>query len=383
MNLSIGQNMKRAKKKNRALILQEILRSGPVSRNQLANTLKLTPSSITYLTAELIDEGMIREVGTLDSAQVGRKSIALALTSEAIYVIGVHIGAQETSIGLVNWTGKMVAHSVLHEGPITSATSLIQTVNTAIANMRSDFSDANIVGIGLGAHGLVSPAEGKLVLSSNPALRSIDVIGPVQSQFDIPVVLDNNVRGIALAETMYGIGREFSDFIYIFIGYGLGSALVVSRRLYAGDMSISNEFGHMTYDPDGELCWCGNRGCLGHYASPNELIKRLGLDTEFELLQKIAAGDTETIQALRSAATKIGTALASVINLVNIHRVVLGGSMVENSNSPFLEEIRNVVPMRSVVARVSPVEISTATLRTPLGPTGAASLFLATKVFEM
>ena len=70
MNLSIGQNMKRAKKKNRALILQEILRSGPVSRNQLANTLKLTPSSITYLTAELIDEGMIREVGTLDSAQL-------------------------------------------------------------------------------------------------------------------------------------------------------------------------------------------------------------------------------------------------------------------------------------------------------------------------
>lgn len=301
-------------------------------------------------------------------------------------VIGIDIGGTNLRLALVLASGEIAARyrlpSLISEG----RDAFCNRVLMGIAALRSEALSRNlhISGIGVGVPGLVGSSG---MIHSSVNMRPLDgfnLATYLTEKTGYYVESANDANAIALGEQLFGAGLGKLSFIVVTIGTGLGSGLVLDGKLWKGAGGFASEFGHITVNPDGDVCHCGNHGCLERYASADALLRSM----EGSLLPESPACRPETAEAIARLARGgnvearhafdqmgrwLGIALASLSNLLNLEAVIIGGG-VGASLDLFEPAVRSELSKRCFTEIYAGLEIVTGALGDDAGLLGAAAL---------
>lgn len=271
-------------------------------------------------------------------------------SEDALY-IGVDIGGSRVSGGLVDASGRLVDERHVETNTDDSRTLVGQLVRLVAELQEAPSAEGRVQAVGIGLPGLVNTDTNRIVVLPNlPDLSTVDVHGEIGRASGLPVIFDNDANAAAYGELMCGAGRGARNLFYIHIGTGIGSGLVVDRKVWRGANGYAGEFGHMSIQPeDGIECACGNVGCLETVCSAPNIVRRLRerlyrdrtsslsrlvipRDREFEIADIVRAavnGDDMAQLIMDRTGMFLGIALAGVINLLNVEVVVMGGDVME------------------------------------------------------
>jgi glucokinase len=269
------------------------------------------------------------------------------------YAIGVDVGGTKILAGVVDCSDGQVIGLGKLNSPLGAA-AVMETVRQAIGEALTatpELDRAQLRGIGVAAAGQVDRERGVLLSAPNlgGGIDNVDFAGPLSAHFHLPVWVENDVVGAALGEARFGAGRDQRLCACVFVGTGVGGALLVNGERYTGAAGSAGEIGHMMIRAGGRLCGCGQRGHLEAYASRTAIVAMLNegmnvgrktiLEEELKtpghriksgmLLRAVKEGDKLTIRSLKRSAYFLGLGLASLINLWSPDRIVLGGGVIE------------------------------------------------------
>ncbi len=378
------------KELNTSVILNIIRDRKSISRAEIAKITGLTPATVTNITGELIMKNLIVET-TLGKSSGGRKPVMLELNDKGFNAIGVFIGSKYIDVSISDLGANIIdtAYATVSKN-MTSDEVLSEVINGIRKVMKK--ANRKILGIGVGVHGLVRSKEGVSVLAPNLGWENVRIKDLLESEFDLPVFVDNDVKTMTLGEKWFGAGREADDFVMLYTGYGIGASLVTNGQIYRGALNYACEVGHTTIDPEGPLCSCGNRGCFQMLASEYALMQQLqerGYDKKYfqgkkveveEIIDKAMAGNEDLMQLLQKQAYYIGIGLSNIINTFNPSMIILNGFIIR-TGGVLMPEILKQVQRRSLKYMQSEVNI----IFSPLGRDavfkGAVSLVLS-GIFE-
>ncbi len=353
---------------NRSAVLALIGDAGPIARVEIARRLALSPATVTEVTRQLVEEGLVRVVDQAPS-NGGRPPLLLGLVAEAAHALGVKIAPDHLAIVRVNLDGEILSRS---------DRSFDATDSTAIEDLAiclgqlvqgAEGQQRKLLGIGLGVPGIVDAQRG---IVEAPILGWQHVaLGPtLRDQLGLPVLIDNDVNTLAVAERLYGRGREADHFLTVTIGRGVGLGIVVGGDLYRGARGGAGEFGHVTVVDDGPLCTCGKRGCLEALVADPALVRQAvesgllepdgSIADGIERLRALAdAGDPAARAIYARAGAILGRAVAGLINVLSPKLVLVSGegtSAWPHLSETFDDALRQDTfpPLRDVAVEVDP-----------------------------
>ncbi|MCA1319684.1 ROK family transcriptional regulator [Bacillus tianshenii] len=380
----IGQNTLRTKQLNRTLVFQTLLRLEAPTRQEIAAFTKLTPATITNIVNELMEYGYVVELGNgvSELKRAGRKTVVLGLNEEKKRVAGVHIRSDRVELGIVTLRGKVLKSTSFDLPASIGQDEFLELLTRELESFLQKNKALPVSCIGVGSVGLVDYESGRILEAEHLGWENVAIEAVLSRSFNLPVYVDHHVRAMTLAEKMFGACKNQSDFLCVYIGQGIGSGLFLRDQLYRSETTGAGEFGHMTYQPGGTACWCGNNGCLERYASEEAVLHELNMDSITSVLEACRNGDADAVQALRSAGGKIAVVLSSFINMFHVQKIVIGGDMARE-DGPLLLEIREKANADSFLARKRMVEITTTALGDQQGIIGAASIALLESIFTV
>jgi len=264
----------------------------------------------------------------------------------------------------------------------TPAAGRADLVMDAVVAMVGELAAAlppgvQVAALGVAVPGAVDAQRGVVVEATNLAWRNVDLAASLASRVGLPVFIEHDVRSAALAELVFGQGGDLRDFLFVTIGTGIGAAVVVEGRIYAGANRLAGEIGHVVVAPDGPFCACGKQGCLEAIASASALVRRgraAGLPEELtgeQLAALVAAGDPPAVRVWREATDAVGLALANYAMVMDPLRIILGGGLAE-AGELLLGPVRTAMA-RHLNAAYS-VTVTASALGAAAGRLGAAAL---------
>ena len=271
-----GINFENVKKSNRSAILKLLNNRGPMSRKDIAVAVGLTPASVTMICSDLLEEGIITEIGEAQEAgRVGRKKILVSLNSEYRYVFCVGIESEETYISITDLMGKVIkSTSLITDASMDPENFLSKIADNFKALMwESDFSKDQILGVGVSIPGKVDCDNGISINTYSIWDRPVNVTDVLSNELGLPVFLDNNLKAYALSELFFGTGRTKENLLVLKWGPGVGSSIVVNQSIYQGAHGNAAEVGHMIKSSTGKKCKCGRRGCLQTEIATHAIIE--------------------------------------------------------------------------------------------------------------
>ncbi|HUX20022.1 MAG TPA: ROK family protein [Spirochaetia bacterium] len=383
---------------NRKLVLGLIRTRGPISRGDITAAIPVSATTVKRTVEELILSGIVKELPD-DGAgsRPGRRTALLAIDGRYADAIGFAVTPDRLEMVVVNLAGELRNRETI-EGLEMSPREVTGKIASEVAQWRARDDESGrhgLLGVGIGVAGLVDAARGLVHFCPNlRGWEAVDLGAMVRGKVDREVVIDEEVRCMALGETRSGASRGEATSLFVYVGRGVGAGIVIDGRLYRGKNGIAGEFGHVTVKPDGPLCKCGNRGCLeavasvdGILAAANEMVAAnvhtlLRLDstntgglTLEEISAALAGGDKVAAMIVDEAGGHIGTGLADLINIFDPGLVVLGGEVVEAFGDFLVEGIKRSVALRGIPAITGKTRIETAQLRGGAA-IGAAMLLL-------
>jgi predicted NBD/HSP70 family sugar kinase len=317
---------------NRAAIFRLIVSGGPIARASIAKQLGLSPATVTAVTRELIDQGLVRVATRVPSG--GRPALLLELVGGAATAFGVKL-APDHIVGVrVDLEAGVLDR---FEAPFDPAAA--DALTDLAATLRGWIDDVGagppLLGVGLGVSGVFDARTGTL---DSPILGWYDVpvARELERELSLPVVVDNDVNTLAVAERLYGRGHDVDNFLTVTIGRGVGLGIVANGDIYRGFRGGAGEFGHVRVEEDGELCTCGKHGCLETVVSDPALVavarmrKVIGpRQGVAKLREAAAAGDHQARQIYQRAGETLGRAVADLVNVLSPELVLVGGEGTE------------------------------------------------------
>lgn len=371
---------------NRASILNAIKSYGPIARTDIADLTGLSPATVTGLTAELIDDGLILIKQEGDS-RGGRRPILLALDSQGAYVIGIKLAEEHATLALTDLNADIVTKRTVQlteRDPVHVSHLLAESVQTVLD--AAGINRTRLLGVGVGLAGIIDSETGLCRVSPHNGWREVPFAKLLEDDLDCIVHLDNNVNTLTRVEQLYGLGQHVRDFLVITIGRGIGMGIVANGQVYRGTRGGGGEFGHMAIDPEGLVCSCGNRGCLETFVAEPWLLHRAqqrGLDvhTPETLVAAAEAGNAVAQDVLAQGGRVLGQAIASVVNLLNPALIIISGEGVRAGNFLF-RPMHEAVQQHMFGQLAEDVEIRIEPLSDDTWARGAASLVLG-KIFSV
>lgn len=315
---------------NRSAVLRLIGRHGQISRAKLARQLGVRPGTVTTLARGLIESGIVTAV-EMTSSSGGRPAELLELVGSAAVAIGAKVADNRLVIVCADLNGDVLASETVPfdasgSDAFMSLTSLLEPHVSAAAEGHV------LLGIGLGLPGFEDPYGSGVVHAPLFGWRHLPIGEHLRRSLKVPVLVDNDVNTLAVAESLYGVGRSFENFLTVTIGQGVGMGIVIDGELYRGAHGAAGEFGHMRVDREGLRCVCGQHGCLETVVSDPALVasaRRRRIITRNDgpdrLVERAAAGHAGAVALYREAGTILGRALASVAVVLNPQAIVLAG----------------------------------------------------------
>jgi predicted NBD/HSP70 family sugar kinase len=327
----------------RQQVFERVRASGLIPRVQLAKDLGVSPASVTTITQELIEAGLIEEVAAPRDGDAGRgrPAVALGVRAEAHFVAGMKLSDREHTAVIVDFAGNLIADDVIPRkpGPMTLA-ELLNAIDTLLNRVcdKAGIQKSTLSAIGLGVPGFVDCVQGMVYWSSVLAERTVPLASIAQARLGLPVTIDNDANLVTLAELWFGAGRGLSDFAVVTIEHGVGMGYVMNHRMFRGAHRLGMELGHTKVQLDGALCRCGQRGCLEAYVADYALAREAitALNWEHKEGQSISvvleslydhakAGNGAARSIFRRAGRYLAVGLSNVINLFDPALIILSG----------------------------------------------------------
>ena len=399
--------------RNKNIILNIIREQGPISRRDIAGKSNLSIATTKRLIEDLIDEGLVHEHGTAETKR-GRKPAFLNLNPDYGYSIGTVITPHCLEFVGLNFAGEILQRKIVRPENI-GIEETIEKITDEINQIEKlkDFTGRRLLGIGVGISGLIDTKNGMVLYCPNiSGWENIPLGGELQKRLGAQVIIDDTVRCMALSEARYGSARALLNFLYIYIGDGVGAGIMLDGRFYRGKHGIAGEFGHITVKQNGPQCNCGNRGCLEASVSMNHIINRVEeslasgvysklqehrLDRHSRLsdgeltledINKAAAeGDKLSNMVISEVGQDIGTGIADLINIFDPGVIVLGGEVVEAFGDLLIDEVKRTVVLKSLHPISSRTKIIKNLVKDFSAAIGAATLaiekFLNTSIINI
>lgn len=268
------------------------------------------------------------------------------------YALGVDVGGTKVSVTLGNSRGKILAKELLPTRTGKRARQGIREMTVALAELKSvSRRYGKVRGIGVGIPGPMDPKKGVVVRSPHLlGWEGFPLKSYLEKKLRLPVLITNDANAAAVGEKIFGEGRRVKHFVYLTISTGIGSGIILNRKLYRGASSGAGEVGHSIIVPGGTRCGCGQRGCLEAYASGTAIAGFVRQEIHRNRKSKIwkwvrspkritaeivalSAGERDplSLEAFRRAGYFLGVGLANLINVLNPEMLILGGSVMKSS----------------------------------------------------
>ncbi|MDJ0354024.1 ROK family transcriptional regulator [Arthrobacter sp. ES1] len=296
---------------NRALVLQTLYGLGSQSRADVARVTGLTRVTVSDLVAELIDEGLVIELGQRTGVRPGKPATLLDINRGGFQIVGIDLSDNRVFRGaMLDLDGKILSRAEIALENSTGAEATAKAV--ALAELLITQATATVIGIGVGSPGIVD-LEGVVLSAPNLGWENERLRAKLSASCGLPVVVSNDANVAVFAEHSFGEAK--SDIMLIRIGHGLGSGILLGGRLLFGSRFAAGEIGHVVFGSGGDECVCGKRGCLETWLAVPRIEARLAT----------ASTEAERAGFLWEAGERLGAALAPVVGALNLAEVVLSG----------------------------------------------------------
>ena len=331
----------------RQQVFERVRASGLIARVQVAKDLGVSPASVTTITSELIEAGLIEEVSAPRDPELGRgrPAVALGVRAGAHLVAGMKMSDREHSAVVVDFAGNLLANEVVPRRPGPMPLTEMLDAMEALLNrvcQNAGIARAALSGVGVGLPGFVDQAEGVVLWSSTLTERAVPLALAAQERLGLPVSIDNDANLVALAELWFGAGRSLADFAVVTFEHGVGMGFVMNHRIYRGAQRLGLELGHTKVQLDGALCRCGQRGCLEAYVADYALAREATTALNWghrdgqsisvlleSLYDHAQAGDATARSIFRRAGRYLAVGLANVVNLFDPALIILSGERLK------------------------------------------------------
>lgn len=406
---------------NKTIVLNKIRIDAPISRAQIAKETELTPPTVSSIVKDLIEQGLIVERKSGHSSG-GRKPTMLRIHEQAFYIIGLDAGPDNVDCIVSDLGGNVVERLSTPIHLPTTEDAFLELLKDCIAKIikAAKLEPAHTLGIGVAMHGVVEVETGTSVFAPNLRLSNIPIKESLQETFDLEVIVENDARAMALGEAWFGNHEDSSSMLAVNFGRGVGAGMIVNGDLYHGAQDIAGEVGHMTIDMNGEVCTCGNKGCLQTFATGEAIGRRAALGNgkgthmtsesgslkkmpesgstvEAEAMsavnvskegdirervltgemvyERALSGDSYYVNVLEETGDIIGIAMTNLIHVMNPAKIVLGGGVM-NSKQFLIPRIQHAIENRALTSGAKQTTIAVTELGDDATLLGAVSLFL-------
>lgn len=327
----------------RQQIFERVRAAGQIARVQLAKDLCISPASVTTITSELIEAGLLEEVRAAREADGGRgrPAVALGVPAGTRHVAGIKLSDREHTAVIVDFAGTLVAgESIAREPGVMETSAIIDATETLLNRLcaKSGVAREALSAVGLGVPGFVDSQSGTVHWS--PILRTpqVPLARVLTERLRVPTYVDNDANLVTMAELWFGAGRTLSDFAVVTIEHGVGMGFVINHRIYRGARGMGMELGHTKVQMDGALCRCGQRGCLEAYIADYALVREaqtalnlthretqsIGILLE-SLFDHAKAGNSAARSIFHRAGRYLALGLSNVVNLFDPQLIILSG----------------------------------------------------------
>ena len=311
--------------------------------------------------------------------------------------IGLDIGGTGIQIGAVDESNQIVAQaSIPTRRDIPFEDQVQQMTDTILALLNPEVNPAlaleNVISIGAGIPGIAN-AEGTVIDCTNLGWKYTPLRQEFQKRIDKPFFVDNDANVAALAESVAGVSAGTSSSVFITLGTGVGSGIIINGKIWNGHHGIGGELGHMILELDGYPCSCGNRGCVEQYCSatgmirmareqvaihPDSLILSLAEGDPMKINAKmvfdaVRQGDAIAERVFRRYVSYLSQTIGGIVNLLDPEVIILGGG-VSKAGSILLDAVRKEYPQYVLFNDQPLPRVEIATLSSEAGIIGAAML---------
>ena len=309
------------------------------------------------------------------------------------YAIGIDLGGTNVKYALIDNEGVFHFDGILPSMAEVSAEAVIGQLAEAVSQVKkvAALNGIDLKGVGIGTPGIVDET-GRVVVGGAENIRgweNIALAGRLEEISGLPVRMGNDANLMGLGETVFGAGRGASDVVFITVGTGIGGAVVIGGKLFAGYAGRGTELGHVPLIADGEKCACGSVGCLEHYASASALVRRFCDRMKREspafdpgnvhgkyIVDLYRQGDAVAVESLDEHCDFLGHGIAGFINIFSPQKVVIGGGLSQ-AGEFYISKVREAAMKYSMRDCAVNTEIVAAELGNRAGCLGAASLVLS------
>ena len=296
-------------------------------------------------------------------------------------IIAIDLGGTNFKIALVGEGYRIAARNVLSTKSFRGTEDLIRAFSDSISALcrEHNLKKSDIRGVGMGLPGPIDAQRGIVHLLPNiPGFKEVKLKVILEKKLGMPIVLDNDAKLMALAESRLGAARGLQNVLCLTLGTGVGGGLILDGKLYRGADNASAELGHVPINESGPLCNCGGRACLESYIGNARIIRQAqGIfkrTISLEELSVLAARkNPQALGVWTMVGRRLGIALSGVVNLLNLDAIVIGGG-VANAGRILFDEVRRTICERAMCVQARRVKVFKAKLGSDAGLIGGALL---------
>lgn len=308
------------------------------------------------------------------------------------FVIGIDLGGTKINTAIVDFKGNIIEQinipTLACEGENAVLNRVIQTIGEVLN--KSEVKIENIRAIGIGSPGPLNSKEGTIITTPNLPFKNFNIINPIKKIYNVNTYLDNDANVAAIGEHIFGAGQGSNNMIYVTVSTGIGGGAILNGNIYRGNTCNALEVGHMTIDPKGPLCNCGNHGCAEVLASGTAIARqgRQAVEkkaitsltkysdiTAYEVFNEAKNGDKVCNEIVNKSLNYLGISIANLVSIFDPEVIIIGGG-VSKAGEIVFNTIKDVVKIRCFQILSDSCKILSAQLSANSGVIGAAALAL-------
>lgn len=343
-----GSNAGQTREFNRRLVLELIRQKAPVTRIEIARLTGLTPATVTNITAQLIQEGFVLELGRRAQGR-GQPPVELDINPKAAYTVGLHLDRDVLSGVLVDLKGTIIADTLDELEPPSPAEALerLQQSFSTLIRRAAGIIEDKLLGIGVVTVGPLDIVNGYVREPPNfPGWIDVPLRQQLADATGYPVYLDNNATAAAIGEHWYGVGRQFHSFLYVYIGLGVGGGLFFNGRVHRGTGLNAGEIGHMYITPGDATTPPQTLEDLASILALRRDLDEAHLSLD-DIEARFAAQEPRLLRWLERAAKHFARTVASVDNLLDLEAIIFGGRFPKDVLEYLVSQVRtHIDPFR-------------------------------------
>jgi len=370
-----------------------------LSRTDIARMCSLSKASVSEIVNKQISRGLLNEIGKKDSTRNGgKRQTLLEFNPLAGLVVGIEIDVTQSTVIIADLNANILEHAIVEYASGASSDEVFRLIFPVIHTLigRYENNKTQLVGIGVGLPGLIDTTTGVInVADTLKGWKGLDIRSAFKEEFHVTVYVENDVKAMTLAESMFGSGKAANDLVYLWVGYGIGAGIFLDGKLHRG-VSFSagevgyNEVGYAVSNPDEFMIMYTRQGDFGDVLSDQNLVDAvknqiqngrssvLADSPEFsvsDILRAADQGDELCISALAEFAMLLSIVAINLINTLNPEMLILGGRTMR-PNSMVVELVKKQLRRDLLSAPVDIVKVKAGVLESDAVVLGAVGLVL-------